>query len=490
MASSSGTCVAVTPCGGEGQRACCIGERPQGNCDPGLYERPGAPSGDNTCRGGAARSSGTCVHFTHCGREGERACCIGERDTRCDAGLKEAEGGVPPNARCSNNLLFSAGHCRKLNPHFLGFVRGECSYLGLREWTGEFVDGDLSRCSATPADVAGMHFARPARACRTGNFGIGMYGDFDVPDTTCNPSFGPAFQVSCTGGKRVYHASLLGVPQRELAKAESLCSSTAGIVNNLQTAPTRCFNDGTGWQGEFVIADPACESSGADDRNDGSDAAGCPAGVVSVSQVAVQNQTRHELSLWTKDLTTAQSDVSVVPRLIKHLAPDERYMLQDDKLPPSGHVFLLALLDVTAVEAFNKSRKDSGSSSPPYGVDSSGPDGAIYVYNFYAMDPLPLVACAHSAIGYSQETAQYYVIGATRDVPPPPPPARPAGLTVVPPASALHNPGSNSRPGCSRCDGGGADGGLLLAALMFARAIRKRRRRIAQGALLASTPAP
>lgn len=126
--------------------------------------------------------------------------------------------------------------------------------------------------------------------------------------------------------------------------------------------------------------------------------------MVSVSQVAVQNQTRHDLSLWTKDVTAAQADAKVVPELIKHLAPDERYTIQGDKLPPSGHAFLLALLDVTAVEAFNRSLKESGSKSPPYGVDSTGEDGAIYVYNFYAMDPLPLVACKNSVIGYSQET--------------------------------------------------------------------------------------
>ena len=461
IASSSGTCRPFTACGGEGQRACCLGERAGGACDADLYERPGAPSGDNTCRGAAASSSGTCVRFTHCGGENERACCVGERGASCDPGMTEEPGGVPANARCRNNLLSSSGHCRKLMPHFRELSAGACSYLRLREWSAEFIDGDMDRCFHTSADVAGHHLEHPAR-CRAGKFGFGLYGEFDVPDDHCVPSFGPATPVSCKDGKRTYHAYLLNTPERELGRAEVLCRGTTGIVNGLQAQPTRCFTDGTGWQGEFVRDDKACEGKGSSDDKSET----CPVDVPSVAQVATQNQTRHELALWTQDLSTAQ----IPPKLIKHLAPDERYVLAGDKLPDSGHAFLLVLLDVTAVQAFNKALQDTHSTTPPYHVDEADAYGAIYVYNFYAMDPLPLIACKQSPLGYSQETGQYFALGAGRDVVPPPPTQSNGFSLLRPPSAKL--PIEN---GCHGCNAGGGAGSLVVA-LAWLLGLRRRRR--------------
>jgi hypothetical protein len=92
-ASSIGTCAAEirTPCGGVGQRACCIGERAQGACDGGLTETSGCV-GDCRCARSpiGASSIGTCRRITACGKEGERACCLAERATPCDPGTVEA----------------------------------------------------------------------------------------------------------------------------------------------------------------------------------------------------------------------------------------------------------------------------------------------------------------------------------------------------------------------------------------------------------------
>ena len=55
---SSGTCIPLSPCGGRGQRACCVGEGKQ-PCDAVLAEIPGC-SGDCACGGGFA-SSGMCT---------------------------------------------------------------------------------------------------------------------------------------------------------------------------------------------------------------------------------------------------------------------------------------------------------------------------------------------------------------------------------------------------------------------------------------------
>lgn len=111
--SSMGTCRAVTPCGRESQRACCALERPEGACDAGLFEQAGAPAGkDNTCLGGTASSRGTCMRGTPCGGEGQRACCAGERAAgACDAGLVERAGAPPGTNRCTNSALSSSGTC-------------------------------------------------------------------------------------------------------------------------------------------------------------------------------------------------------------------------------------------------------------------------------------------------------------------------------------------------------------------------------------------
>jgi microsomal dipeptidase-like Zn-dependent dipeptidase len=74
-------CVQATPCGGEGQRACCVFEASFGACDGNLMEIPGC-AGDCLCGGDsnpfAIEASGTCVKTSPCGHAGERACCSGE----------------------------------------------------------------------------------------------------------------------------------------------------------------------------------------------------------------------------------------------------------------------------------------------------------------------------------------------------------------------------------------------------------------------------
>jgi hypothetical protein len=78
------SCVPATPCGGDGQRACCVGEASSA-CNSGLTQVPGCdPSqvgGSCYCAGGGfdgtALSSTSCAVATPCGGAGERACCNG-----------------------------------------------------------------------------------------------------------------------------------------------------------------------------------------------------------------------------------------------------------------------------------------------------------------------------------------------------------------------------------------------------------------------------
>ncbi len=121
---STSTCLAATPCGGPGQRACCLGEDSGalGQCrqDTGspLVEIQGC-TGNCLCGGDAnplrVESSGTCVPVSECGGKGQRACIVGEREgTPCNEDLVE----VP---RC-------VGDCRgKGDGSSFGISSGMCS---------------------------------------------------------------------------------------------------------------------------------------------------------------------------------------------------------------------------------------------------------------------------------------------------------------------------------------------------------------------------
>ena len=96
LVNSSGTCRLsdIQPCGGEGQRACCAFEGAGGACNSGLEERGGC-AGDCRCGNNLLSSSGTCRRsppppvITPCGGDGQRACCALERaGGACNSGLE------------------------------------------------------------------------------------------------------------------------------------------------------------------------------------------------------------------------------------------------------------------------------------------------------------------------------------------------------------------------------------------------------------------
>ncbi len=106
---SGGICVRETPCGGAGQRACCLGERTAGACDAGLRETnsPNAGQCSNSLPG--IQSSSVCVaEGPPCGAKGQRACTIVEQAERgvavCKPGLIEAGG-------CNGDCFNSSGTC-------------------------------------------------------------------------------------------------------------------------------------------------------------------------------------------------------------------------------------------------------------------------------------------------------------------------------------------------------------------------------------------
>ena len=129
LAKSLGRCVpnpVISPCGGPGQRACCVTERVP-SCNAGSIEIPGCTTGNCVCGGAnpgyALKSIGHCVSVTApapqpvsaCGGAGQRACCVGERVPSCNPGFIEVPGCTTGNCTCGGpnplGVLKSIGRC-------------------------------------------------------------------------------------------------------------------------------------------------------------------------------------------------------------------------------------------------------------------------------------------------------------------------------------------------------------------------------------------
>jgi len=138
---SSGICVkrkkkpvrVVKPCGGKNQRACCLGEARFGACKRGLRQVLRRNAG--WCRGKLVQSMGVCVPrktYAPCGGLGQRACCVGE-GRNCRRGLREIAG---CNGACNCPLGFSNGMCAKrrgrVGEPSIGWKRARRPSRGLR----------------------------------------------------------------------------------------------------------------------------------------------------------------------------------------------------------------------------------------------------------------------------------------------------------------------------------------------------------------------
>lgn len=90
---SDGICVKLKPCGGENQRACCWLEQSFGDCKPGLVQVQKHNSGQCARAAPGVQSDGICIALSPCGGKGQRACCALERPLKpCNDGLKEIPG--------------------------------------------------------------------------------------------------------------------------------------------------------------------------------------------------------------------------------------------------------------------------------------------------------------------------------------------------------------------------------------------------------------
>jgi microsomal dipeptidase-like Zn-dependent dipeptidase len=113
---SSGYCNYSAPtadkfphCGGHGQRACCVTEVGlfTRKCDAGMIEVNGCVGDDceQACGPGGGTAVSTCIAITPCGGEGQRACCHGELIDDTDT----CHGGFVEIAGCTGDCLCGGG---------------------------------------------------------------------------------------------------------------------------------------------------------------------------------------------------------------------------------------------------------------------------------------------------------------------------------------------------------------------------------------------
>ena len=146
---------AHSACGGYNQRACCLGERSGNSCDAGLRETGaiwsfqcgGFP--DGTC------GFSTADNLANCGGDGQRACCVGETEgfNPCDSGnieVLDVDGGSCPSP--SWFVGASAGTCWKPTP---------CGHEGERACT--IGDGLIAgkSCAAGLIEIGGDRYQDP-----------------------------------------------------------------------------------------------------------------------------------------------------------------------------------------------------------------------------------------------------------------------------------------------------------------------------------------
>ncbi len=153
------------PCGGEGQRSCCVDDSGGAGCNGGRVIVPGC-TGDNCFCPSGAMSSGTCVSVTSCGGAGQRACCLGENPNLPTSGACDFASGLQQIPGCDE----STGNCYCGPPPNLHTVTGakasgtcvqttDCGGVGQRACctaNGEYAGGNgQNSCEAGLVAIPG-----------------------------------------------------------------------------------------------------------------------------------------------------------------------------------------------------------------------------------------------------------------------------------------------------------------------------------------------
>ena len=166
-------------CGAVAQRACCVLETDPAGCDTGNRE---VLTVGHQCPGGVF-NAGFCVkdtanpnEHTHCGGDGQRACCTTEGSPSCDTGNIEI---ASTGGTCPGSFSGSAGHCVAITGCGAPGQRACCN--GLTEFSNRVPGG---ACNTDAAPVLGC----------VGNCYCGGIGTGQVAVHTC-----VAYSSACGG---------------------------------------------------------------------------------------------------------------------------------------------------------------------------------------------------------------------------------------------------------------------------------------------------
>jgi hypothetical protein len=168
------------------------------------------------------------------------------------------------------------------------FKRDACVGAGVRQYSSRLSDIPgkdwVQACRVSQATVGGQTML-PTR-CR--NLGVGgMWGEFDVKDTSCQARWGDFKRDACVRtGVRQYSSRLWDIPGKDWVQA---CRGARATIAGRSTLPSRCNDLGVGgmW-GEFDVPDDSCPYWGNELGR---------AGVVRAGCVAV-NLRKHYARLW------------------------------------------------------------------------------------------------------------------------------------------------------------------------------------------------
>ncbi|MCP3979513.1 MAG: hypothetical protein GY716_09315, partial [bacterium] len=271
-----------TPCGGDGERACCAGEpeRPTAGdpaCDAGFFEYLGCSGPDCEC------SSSRCYAVPPCGGAGQRACCAGERPQgACNTGLVEVASDPDAAGICDG---FSVGACVCGPDNELVTTTSDTTCYAPTSCGGP---GQRACCSAEPGRPTTADFACPngdylREVPATPDPSLFCGPDADLSGVLTNsvceavePCGGPGERGCCFGNGAderlatgACEAGLLEVPGCDDTFSSCLCSGTDRIISPLnpesngtciEVAPCGGAGERGCCLGDEQLATGACEA--------------------------------------------------------------------------------------------------------------------------------------------------------------------------------------------------------------------------------------
>ncbi|NHZ83208.1 hypothetical protein F2P44_28620 [Massilia sp. CCM 8695] len=155
-------------------------------------------------------------------------------------------------------------------PTWDAYAKDSCQANGTRQWSAK-IKGDTGNMtldqvckSVVGVKVGGSSLTVLPNRCVCYALN-GWWGEWNVPDSSCAPSFFPVEKGVCSDtkfGARVYSARVNFVPPGMSWETACRSAKVANIAGWEQPRfPDRCLNKGTGEWGEWDSMDGSCQST-------------------------------------------------------------------------------------------------------------------------------------------------------------------------------------------------------------------------------------